>query len=315
MKYVILTEGGGKIGIGHITRCIALYQALEEKGDSVKLILSAEANLVDFISGINCQRFNWVAEQDVISDLIIDYEFVIIDSYLAKVSLYNKISEIKCGNLLMIDDCNRLEYPRGIVLNSLIYGKKLNYSRNEGVTYFLGEDFVMLRKAFWEVPEKKINKEVKEVLITFGGVFNESLVEKIVDSLKCRFQFNVQILGGVKNKIDENKVLDLMINADICISAGGQTTYELARVGVPTIGICFTENQRMNLEAWEETGFLQYAGWYNDLNLIDRLINKFEKIQFYDLRRKISQIGRNIVDGAGARRISSLLHAKLEVGK
>ena len=31
-KVIILTEGGKKVGFGHITRCISLYQAFEEKG-------------------------------------------------------------------------------------------------------------------------------------------------------------------------------------------------------------------------------------------------------------------------------------------
>ena len=32
MKVFILTEGGKDIGFGHITRCISLSEAFEEKG-------------------------------------------------------------------------------------------------------------------------------------------------------------------------------------------------------------------------------------------------------------------------------------------
>ena len=49
MKITILTEAGGNIGFGHLTRCIALYQAIEEKGYSPELIVNGDESILDFI--------------------------------------------------------------------------------------------------------------------------------------------------------------------------------------------------------------------------------------------------------------------------
>ncbi len=59
-----------------------------------------------------------------------------------------------------------------------------------------------------------------------------------------------------------------MLVSDIAISSGGQTLCELARIGTPTIGICCAQNQQQNLECWRDTSFAEYAGWYNDRNII-----------------------------------------------
>ena len=311
MKVFILTEGGINVGFGHVTRCIALYQAIEDKGHSPELVINADDSILDFVENSNCQLFNWVVEQGKIICLIKDADFVIIDSYLAQKPLYDKISEITNGNLLMIDDYNRIEYPSGIVVNPSICGDKLNYSCKDGITYLLGKSYAIIRKEFWKIPKKNINKKVRNVLITFGGIKREDLINKIVGYLKEIFKFDFYIVGSSGNKLSAKQMLDLMLKVDICISGGGQTTYELARVGVPTIGICFAENQLMNLKGWEKEGILQYAGWYNDKDLIEKISNGFNNIQSYSKRDNLNQAGKSCIDGRGAERLAQVIQEKV----
>ena len=42
MKVCILTEGSAKLGFGHISRCISLYQAFEEKKIIPCLIINGD---------------------------------------------------------------------------------------------------------------------------------------------------------------------------------------------------------------------------------------------------------------------------------
>jgi spore coat polysaccharide biosynthesis predicted glycosyltransferase SpsG len=200
-KVIIFTEGGEKIGFGHITRCIALSQAIEDKGYASELIVNADDSILDFIEDRNYQIFDWITEQGKLTGLIKDADFVIIDSYLAEKRIYDKISKITDGNLLMIDDCCRLEYPRGIVVNPSIYGDKLNYPQKDRVTYLLGKDYIILRKEFWEVPHKKINIEIKNILITFGRVKCGNLIDRIANFFKDNFKFRVHIVGSDSNKL------------------------------------------------------------------------------------------------------------------
>jgi len=180
MKVVILTEGGGEIGFGHITRCIALCEAFEEKDINPILLVNGDNSILDFIKYKNFQRFDWIKNKEKIFQNIAKSDFIVIDSYLAEKSIYDKISEVTDGKILMIDDYNRIDYPKGIVVNPSIYGDKLNYLRNSGVIYLFGKDYIILRKEFWNAPEKTISWKVENVLITFGGMIHKIFIFRFV---------------------------------------------------------------------------------------------------------------------------------------
>jgi len=46
----------------------------------------------------------------------------------------------------------------------------------------------------------------------------------------------------------------VMAASDMAISAAGQTLYELARIGVPTIATAVVKNQLNNVQGWEKWG-------------------------------------------------------------
>lgn len=303
MRVVILTEGGQNIGFGHLTRCISLCQAFEERSIIPGFIVNGDDSINGLLKGKKCKIFNWLKERNKLFKIVENADIVIIDSYLAEKDLYNELSEMRSAHLVMIDDFNRLEYPKGIVINPSIYGNKLSYPKKDGVVYLLGKDYVILRKKFWEVPEKKINSEVKDVLITFGGMGNSELFARVRNFLQNKFDFNIDTVNPTEKMYSAEEIQELMLKADICISGGGQTTYELARVGVPTIGICFAENQLCNLESWYEEGFIEYIGWHNNKHVLEEIAKAIEVILSKEEREKRSKIGINRVDGKGSKRV------------
>lgn len=103
--------------------------------------------------------------------------------------------------------------------------------------------------------------------------------------------------------LDAEGMKNLMLSVDIAISAGGQTTYELARVGVPSILIAVSDNQISNCKGWQEANFAKYAGWWSDTKIMDNLIYYLRELKNLEIRKKMSSIGRFLVDGQGARRV------------
>jgi spore coat polysaccharide biosynthesis predicted glycosyltransferase SpsG len=324
MKVSILTEAGKNIGLGHLTRCIALYQVFEEEGNAVELIVNGDDSILDFVKNNNYQFMNWLKEKEKLMSIVKNSDVAVIDSYLAPKSLYDNISNILSlkpnpyhlshNPLLMIDDYNRINYPKGIVVNPSIYGDKLNYPNNNQIEYFLGEDYIILRKEFWDVPEKIINKDMKDILITLGGIDKGDFLKKLLEFLSEKFpnfnyhlitnnNLNLNLNFNLYSNLSASKMLELMLKADICISGGGQTTYELARVGLPTIGICFAENQTGNLKYGDLCGYLKYIGNSDDNSLLDNIKDVLEEITSFEQRSKMSSLGRANVDGKGAGRI------------
>lgn len=332
MKALILTEGGKNIGFGHITRCIALCQVFEEKGIVAELIINTEDNIEEMVGGKNYQAFNWFKERDRLLERLDKSDIVIVDSYLANMPIYANISNI-ARIPVYLDDTRRLEYPRGIVLNGSFYAEDLHYPKKDGVEYLLGIQYAILRKEFREVPAKKINKDMGSVMVTFGGADTKNMTLKILDFLNKKYSYlrklviigkSFQNVKDIEMKIDKNteliyfptakKMKEIMLISDIAISSGGQTLYELARVGVSTIGICVAENQTIGLEKLQTMDLMEYAGMYDDHEIEEKLKMSIKSLTAQGIREARSKRGRKLVDGRGAERIAKIIKVKLETG-
>lgn len=323
MKVFIITEGGKEIGFGHITRCTSLYQAFEEKGILPQFIVNGDDSVFDMLKHKNSLLFNWLEDQEKLFALLKDSDIVIIDSYLAKHELYKKVSELT-KKAVYIDDYNRIEYPKGVVINGTIGAEDIEYAKKEDVSYLLGVKYIPLRKEFWIKQENKIKQDAKTIMLTLGGEDLRNLAPSIMEMLKIKFpELNKKIIigkgfqniGAIERIKDDKTELihypdakgmkNTMLTSDIAISAGGQTLYELAVLEIPTIGICIADDQKINLENWQTTGFVDNIGQYNDQELLLKLENSIKQLMSYEKRMQIA--GRGIVDGQGAKRIVSFL--------
>lgn len=332
MKITILTEGSEEIGFGHVMRCTSLYQSFEERGITPLFIVNGDKTLNDFLNDKNYELFNWLNERERLFNLLKDSDVIVIDSYLADYEIYEMIS--KLSNVpIYVDDNNRIQYPSGIVLNGSIFVEELNYPHKTDVDYLVGTRYIPLRKEFWSIPEKEINPNIETVMITFGGDDLMDVTPKILKILTENFpNVNKKVIigNGFKNKEkiellkdkkteliygpDADGMLSNMLEADIAISAGGQTIYELARVGVPTIGIAVVGNQINNVNYWSKVGFLESLTILNGEILSEDLINNLKGLEDNNIRKKMSDIGKSYVDGFGARRVAEESLKRVKIG-
>ena len=101
-----------------------------------------------------------------------------------------------------------------------------------------------------------------------------------------------------------------MADCDIAMSAGGQTINELARLGIPTIGIAVADNQIPHLNGWLKEKFLLMELTYTQPNLESRLQLVLNHLKKKQVRDAVSKIGKQRIDGAGSRRIIQFLVEK-----
>ncbi len=321
MNVVILTEGNQKIGFGHLTRSLSLYQAFEARGLEPILIINGEGSFGNLLQHQNYQIFNWLEHSIKLFSILNDDDIVVIDSYLANDKIYQNISNT-VSLVIYLDDNKRLEYPKGIVVNGSIYANDLSYPVNDGVNYLLGSEFVPLRKEFWNLPPKRIFGDIQKIMVTFGGDDLRNMTPKVLELLVNRYPQLIKKIvigkwfkniGDIESLKDYNTELiyypdaiemkKTMIESDLVISASGQTLYELARVGTPTIAIAVASNQFNNVKNWQKNGFIEYAGLWDNISLFDNLIISFNRLDDMDLRIKKSELGMVAVDGQGALRI------------
>lgn len=320
LKVYILTEGSSNIGFGHITRCLSLYQAFEEKGIKPKFFINGDDSITGLIKDTDYEITDWLKIRQQVFERIKDSDIVIIDSYLADKEFYEDLSEL-VKLPVYIDDNKRIDYPKGIVVNGNIHAKDLNYPKKEGIIYLLGTEYTPLRREFWEIPEKEIRDTVQSVMVTFGGDDIRNMTPRVLNLLVNKYpewKKNVIIGRGFKNieeivsAADKNTNLvyypdagqmkQVMLDSDIAISAGGQTLYELARVEVPTIAIAVAANQLGSIKGWQKEGFIEYAGWWEDEYVLDNIVFSIEKLKEVDVRLNRYSIGKRLVDGIGSLR-------------
>ena len=314
MKVVILTEGGKDMGFGHVSRCSSILQAFEKYDISPKFIVNGDESVKAILTDIDVEIINWLNDLSIISK----EDIVIVDSYLADISLYNEIS----SNALLavyVDDNNRLNYPKGIVINGTLDASNMNYAEIENVKYLLGNEFIPLRKDFWNIPKLKINDSIESILITMGGNDLRNLTPKILKVLNDNFPTiykkviiadsfeNISDIENLKNEYVEliyspnsTKIINVMSSVDLAISSSGQTLYELACIGVPTISIGIIENQKNNIKNWIKQGFIEYAGCWSDENLLNNILEKINYLNDKNIRFDKRLLGIQAVNGKGS---------------
>ncbi len=320
MKVVILTEGGSEIGFGHIARCSSFFQAFREKGVEPEIIVSGDSSTDNFMKELPRKRCAWHDGNLAFFKDIQGADIVFIDSYRASAEIYSRIAG-SVGVAVYIDDTVRIDYPPGIVVNGAIHALSMGYPERGTVRYLLGPQYQPMRSPFWDVGEKPIRESIESVLITFGGDDVRNLSPRILSIFTNGFPgIRKTIIMGAGSKdisevrlhadnrtrilvnVDAELMRECMMETDIAVSAGGQTTFELARIGVPSVIIGVAENQRNNLEGWKEVGCFVIAGNWDRPDIVHEVTRCIRYIADRSTRIRMSAKGRAIVDGQGARR-------------
>lgn len=329
MKISIITEGFSETGYGHITRCLSLYQAFEEKHIYPTLYINGDDNIKSLLPDSNHKVIDWPAHPTKLISEIKNSDIIIIDSYLAGKDFYNNILRLAKVQLF-IDDTLRLDYPDGIILNGTINAENFPYKKKSGKEFLLGTKYIPLRKEFWKTGNRKFNNELSSILITIGASDSRNLTGTILKSMQESFpaiKKKVVIGSGFTNKnkietLSDNStelfyspqaslMRDLMLSSDVAITAAGQTLYELAACGTPSIAIAVVENQRSNIHEWKRKKFLLNTIFYNDVNLIRKIIEQTQTLQSITVRKRLSGIGKENVDGQGSVRVANYLIDKV----
>ena len=328
---VFFTEGGHNSGLGHIARCVALSRAFGKKGITSKIIVDGDSSVDGLLSEVSFVRKDWIGSRVEVFGIIKKTDVVVVDSYRADRSFYTDVSGL-CRLVVCFDDNMRLDYPEGTVVNGSMGAETLGYDKKPGTEYLLGVKYMCLRPEFESVPEWRTRADVKSILITFGGNDIRGLTSIVLSSLVRRFP-NVTkkvIIGPATRSEDSffvknldntemifapsaSKIRDVMCGVDMAVTAGGQTLYELARVGVPAVVVGVADNQLGNIAGWEKAGAIKYSGFWDAPDIERRIISDCGSLLVKGIREEMSSKGRCLMDGEGAERVVNKVFSKVKV--
>lgn len=329
----IRTDMNAVMATGHIMRCLSIADAARSQGEEITFILADEqaAELVKQRGyRIIVLHTQWndmnaelpqlleVVEKEKIDRLLID-SYQVTESYLKALTARVKT--------LYIDDRNAFVYQVNGVVCYANYWRKFDYcSRYKETQLFMGLKYTPLRQAFCYCNKKRIQDKAGELLLLSGGTDPYDMLENILYKLdKSKYKKINVICGryyeGYKNLQSAYRTFDnvyiyqavsnmedYMQTADIAVSAGGTTLYELCACGTPTISYSFVDNQLDNVHQFQEDEVIDYAGDVRYNNVVENIVHYLEIYrEDITLRQQRSIRMQKLVDGNGALRIVDAL--------
>lgn len=319
LNIAIRAEGGSKIGMGHIMRTLVLAKELSIKNEVFYLCKDSIENKSGIIK-IQKNGFKVFSFKESILEVLsnINIDVFITDSYDVDKKYFVQTKNI-VKHTVYIDDINFFDYPVDLLVNQNINAEDFSYRQKYKL---LGLKYLMIREEFRNLPEKHINKQVKDIMITMGGSdtvnFTKTLLKWIKD---LDFKFHV-VIGPSFQNIDYFKnihqsniefyfnanMVEIMKKCDVAVSASGSSMYELLASGVPSLSIIMADNQVSISKKLDNMHISQSLLWYNNLS-IDTFIYRLNYLcNNYNLRKERSIKGRKLIDGLGAAKIADFIN-------
>ena len=337
---IFRADAGKQIGSGHVMRCLALAQGWQEAGGQAIFVMGGETSpLGDRLRAEGLRVTSLSAQVGNAEDAIQTAElalqngakWIVADGYHFA-SNYQKHIKNSGIKILLIDDSVHADhYLADVVLNQNIHASDNLYKKRESYTkLLLGTNYVLLRKEFlrWRNWRREIEALAAKVLVTFGGADPQNLSLRFLSALKQVAIDDLQVAiatgpnfphhASLQAAVDEldlkidlqtnvTNMPELMAWADLAVTAGGSTCWELAYMGLPSLIIVAADNQRPVAEGLAAAGVAENLGWYDDLSthaISEALVRLLES---YKKRLSMSQHGRELVDGEGVARVREFL--------
>lgn len=339
---IIRADASASTGMGHLMRCLALGQAWKDNGGQVHFItacqnesllqrLRDESFSLHLLDTPHPDDSDWRHTKDILSSH--PGSWVVLDGYHFDGTYQQKVKDMGL-KLLVIDDTAHLgHYYADILLNQNLGAEKLPYSCESYTRPLLGTRYVLLRREFQtgRHPERQIGPTARKVLVSLGGSDPGNHTMKMIQALQKLSLSGLEVVatvGASNPHADEleatikrgrihistvrnaQNMLELMTWADMAVSSGGTTIWELAFTGVPTIIVIQMENQRIAAEALHHAGASLNLGWA-DRRSIKELSAELERfLRDKRKRQEMSQQLQALVDGDGLSRLR--MHMKGE---
>lgn len=329
----IRTDMNNVIATGHVMRCLAIADMAKSLGENTTFIIADEQATKIFDERgytyivLHTQWNDMEAEFPILQNIIKEKQIkkILIDSYQVTETYLKSLQ--KTVQILYIDDLNTFHYPVYGVICYANYWDKFYYKENYNDTQlYLGTKYAPLRKVFANCGKKEIKSQVENILILSGGTDRYDILNQLLRIIDSEMYQQIDVVCGIyyskyselKEKYNQigniffhqavSNIEEYMQKADLVVSAGGTTLYELCACGTPTISYSLADNQLENVKKFYEDGIIDYAGDIRVDNVAENvkiLLQKYHCDE--DIRREKSQRMQQLVDGKGALRIARVM--------
>lgn len=342
MKVAIRADASRELGHGHVTRCLALADALAREGAEVVFLCQqlpgdAVAQIRD--AGFLCWLLSAVCSMDDDADQtanLLDHapgwDWLVIDHYSLR-ARWGLALRSRVGRILVIDDlANRLLHGDALLDQNFHPDAAQRYAGLVAPTtlQWLGPQYALLRPAFARARAARAPRDgqIQSVLVCFGGADSRNATQSVLDEVLPAFPtLSFDAVAGAANPhvaslqqcirrhthatltVAADDMPQRMAEADLYIGAGGSMNWERAALALPGITLAVAENQRAVCQLLHERGEGLHLGDFETLSpgavreAVRRLLADATTVR---------EMGARLAthcDGRGAERVASAMLA------
>lgn len=329
-------DGNTKIGAGHLMRCLTIAEQLARllaAGRTDICFVCADGQSAELVRRHDFEALVLGTDyRDMESELPVWEQLlrgkavrgILVDSYYVTDGYLKELGGY--GAVILLEDSGKRAYPVHTLINYNAPADPEKYRElydGTGTRLLIGSLYAPIREQF-SGKSCGVSKEVREVLITTGGGDEDNIAGQILSTL-YREELQFHLVVGQFNPFYEElqkretactnirlhsgvtDMAGLMSRADIAITAGGSTIYELAALGIPFLCFSYAENQEALTEYIGRTGTAGFAGAYHrkPSETLEALGGLFESlVRDVTLRQTYHDRELMLVDGKGAGRLA-----------
>lgn len=334
IRVAIRADAGTKLGTGHFARMSAMADALSVGGGvEVVLVTTGEATALVpayFPSGIAVltlapDNAGPAAATRALRELAPAPEVICLDQYGAVPEWEARAAAIG-ARLLVFDDLDE-----AVRADVIVRPHSGGAGAPESVV-LRGPAYLPLSRPVTALAGRAASRSAGARLklnVCFGGTDSTGETDKALQALAALGDLDADVVVGPGARIDpalleaaagmshvklyrapsQERLAELMSQADFALGAGGVMLWERLCLGVPSLVISVAPNQRPQIDAMTAIGAIRFVGDHakvtpeNIAQAVKGLAANVEE------RHALAATGRTLVDGRGALRLAAWIRA------
>lgn len=299
-KILFVLTGYNDVGLGHVYRGLLL--ANEILDHEIHFLVDDKSQLgYDVIAAKN-YPVSIQQEENIIDDINKLSPDLVINDILDTTSVYMQALKKAAYKSITFEDLGEGRKQADLVINAMY-----TPAEEESIEHhYYGHHYFCIRTEFLLTPKKILTKDVKRILLSFGGVDPNDFTMKVLEAIYdycIASSITIDVITGMGYKKSEtlrrfekinlyrnvSNMSDYMLKADIAFTSGGRTTYELGALGIPTIVLCQNERELTHVFACEANGFINLGLGYKISN--DEISKTFRDLaQSFEAREQAHRL-------------------------
>ena len=327
-KILIRVDGSKKIGLGHVYNMLTILHYL--RNDQILIVMNKKNKLGSSKFKEQKYKIKFFQNNSELFKIISNFEPDIIfnDILNTRVNYMKRLKKLS-SMIVNFEDVGEGRAYADLVFNPIFNKKKMLTKE------FYGGKYACVRDEFRIWTRNTLRKDVKKVLVSFGGTDPTQITTKIfkvIENLSLKkIEFIIMLGFGFEHKNEIKKVVSTLItngfriklveksdflakyirNTDFVIVSNGRTVFEVASMQVPILSVAVNDREKSHTFVRDEKIGKHIN--YNSVSFTKELACNIEYLLEYKNRKKLKSKLKKLELLYGVEKVIHIINKEFEL--